>query len=245
MAIIDTALTDLTEAKSYLKLDTLSNENVYAEYVGKGDGIDKTFVLDNTPVSGSLRLYVDGELQVETTDYSLSATTVTFVSAPADTKPITANYLKAAGDDTFEKYDDELLEQMINASTRKVESYCNRAFIARTITENRIGNGDERLRLNWQPIASVSSVTLDGETQTAGTHYTALYAMFWLYRLGGWTKDDLIVITYVAGDCAALSDVRDDYPEAVEACLLILSDMYENRGDTVDNRNLSGILESE
>jgi len=241
MALLDTALATLTEAKSYLKIDTAASETVYAEYVGEGDGSDKTFDLDNTPIGGSLRLYVDGTLQVETTDYSISGVTITFVTAPASPKPITANYEKAASDDTFEAYDDDLLEQMINAATRIVENYCGRAFITRAVTENRIGNGDTLIRLYWQPVDDLTSVTLDDELLTAVTEYTDLAYKGMVKRTSKWTKDKTLVIVYDAGDCANLAAVKTNYPEAIEACLLLLADLYENRSDTTDTEHITGI----
>lgn len=241
MSLIATALTDLNEAKGYLKLDVASSETIYAEYVGVGDGADKTFPLDNSPIGGSLRLYVDGTLQVETTNYSISGADITFVTAPGVGKPITANYEKAAGDDTFESYDDDLLEQMVNAATRIVENYSGRAFVTRTVTENRIGNGDTLLRLYQQPIGSITSVTLDSTLLTVVTEYTDLTYKGMLKRASKWTNDKTLVIVYSAGDCANLAAVRSTYPEAIEACLLILADLYENRSSTTDTEHITGI----
>lgn len=55
-----------------------------------GDGITVAFTLSHTPVSGTLFLYLNGVLQDNPDDYSVSGTTITFVSAP--TGKITTNY---------------------------------------------------------------------------------------------------------------------------------------------------------
>ena len=241
MSLIATSLTTIAEAKAYLKIDTAASLTVYAEYVGVGDGEDKTFSLDNTPIGGSLRLYVDGTLQVETTDYSISTADITFVTAPGDGEAITANYEKSASDNTFEDYDDSLLEQVINAATRQVENYCGRAFIIRSVTENRIGNGDTLIRLYQQPIDSITSVTLDSDVLTVATEYTDLTYNGMLKRASRWTENKTLVIVYDAGDCANLAAVRTTYPEAITACLLILADLYEFRSDTTDTEHIAGV----
>ena len=92
MALSATALVTLAQAKNYLRLDAAASVIVWAEYVGEGDGSDVTFDLDNTPIDGTLKLYVNNVLQVETTDYSISTATITFVTAPTSGYPITANY---------------------------------------------------------------------------------------------------------------------------------------------------------
>jgi len=241
MSLIATALTTLTEAKAYLKIDHAAALQVFAEYVGMGDGETKVFTLDNTPIDGSLKLYLDGTLQTETTHYSISTATVTFVTAPGNNKPVTASYDYAAGDNTFESYDDSLLEEAINAATKIVEDYCGRAFITRTVTENRIGNGDKLIRLNKMPIDSITSVTLDGTELTVDTDYDDnLLTMGWLKRASKWTKDKTLVVVYDAGDCADLDAVRSDYPQAILATLLIMADLYENRGDRVAVESITG-----
>jgi len=161
MALSDTALVTLVEAKSHLRIDAAAELHVSAEFVGVGDGTDVTFDLDHTPIDGSLRLYVDNVLQVETTDYSISTATITFVTAPVLNKGITANYDYTAGDDTFEAYEDDLLESLIEAATKKAEEYTGRTFIQRSITEYHRGDGYKALRLYWQPVDSVTSVVIE------------------------------------------------------------------------------------
>jgi len=69
--------------------------NVVNESVGTGDGTTKTFTLDYGPVIGGTdKIYVDSVLKTRTTDYTINEEwkTITFTTAPADTKAIKADY---------------------------------------------------------------------------------------------------------------------------------------------------------
>ena len=158
MALSATALVDLTQAKAHLRIDAAASLKISAEFVGVGTGAALAFDLDHTPIEGSLRLYVDNTLQVEGTDFTIATATITFTTAPVLNKGITANYDYAAGDDTFESYDDLLLENLIEAATKKAEDYTGRAFIQRTVTEKHFGDGTKVLKLYKQPADSITSV---------------------------------------------------------------------------------------
>ena len=158
MALSDTALLTLVQAKEHLRINAAASLHISAEFIGVGDGSDVTFDLDHTPIDGSLKLYVDNALLVETTDYSISTATITFVVAPVLNKGITANYDYTAVDDTFESYDDLLLEGIIEAATKKAEEYTGRAFIQRAITESHAEDASKAIMLYKQPIVSVTSV---------------------------------------------------------------------------------------
>lgn len=305
MTLSSEALVTLTQAKEHLRIDQAQDLAVNAEYLGKGDGSDTTFSLVNTPVSGSLKLYVDNTLQVETTDYSITGADITFVTAPGTDEGITANYEKTATSDTFEEFDDQGLEELIDAATKLAENWSDRAFIQRTITEYHQGNGSRTLRLFKQPIASITSVVrdvsegkndgdgstvdydlsetptsgsvkvyVDGALQTLTTDYTISgktitfvsapasgekIAMTYTHtiikiseyteqlKLGkitgasSWTSDILFTVVYVAGEAATRAATQALVPDAVTAVLLILSDLYEHRGDTVDSENITGV----
>lgn len=162
MSLSSLALVDLTQAKAHLRADAAASLRVDAEYVGEGDdgeGGTRIFTLDNTPISGSLQLYVDGDLQVEGRDFDISEATITFASAPASPDPITASYDKTAVPNTFESYDDELLENLINAATKKAEDHTGKAFIQGQIIEKHIGNGSTILKLRRLPIVTFTKVT--------------------------------------------------------------------------------------
>ena len=178
MSLSDIALVDLTQAKSHLRIDEVSSLHVSAEFVGVGDGADVTFDLDHTPVEGSLKLYVNNVLQVETTNYSISTATITFVVAPPLNQGITANYDYAAVADTFESYDDLLLENLIAAATQKAEAFTGRAFIQRAITESHLGDGLTVLRLYRQPVVSITSVVRDvSEAVATGDGTTVAFTL--------------------------------------------------------------------
>jgi len=61
---------------------------------GTVDGANDEFTLASTPVSGSVSLYRNGLLQKETTDYTISSATITFVAAPAVSSILLASYQK-------------------------------------------------------------------------------------------------------------------------------------------------------
>jgi len=237
MSLNDTALIDLNQAKNFIRANAAANLQVPAEYVGLGDGEAVEFTLDNTPISGSLKLYVNGVLQVEGTDFTLSGATITFTAAPAAV-PITASYDAAAGANTFEGYDDALLEVLINAATRKAEVYTGRVFISQEIIETHIGDGRQVLRLWKQPVTEVSNITLDGDEVA---DYSERLSIGRLYHLVSWTLDSEIEVTYTVGSGVTRADTQALLPDAVAAVLLIVADLYENRGDKVDSESITGV----
>lgn len=241
MTLSATALVDLTQAKQFIRKDAAASLHVDAEYVGIGDGNDLTFSLDHTPVSGSLKLYVNGTLQMETTNYSITGANITFVAAPALNAPITAAYDYAATTDTFESYDDDILDVLINAATKKCEDYCGRAFIQRSITENRIGDGGQILLLNKKPVNTFTSLTISGTALTEDTDFTLykeegylrrpITTSLWTDNAAGvaWTKDAKIAMVYNAGYAATRAATQALVPDAVLAVLVAVANWYENR----------------
>lgn len=238
MSLNDTALVTLIQAKNYLRVDAAASLHIAAEYVGMGDGSTKEFNLDNTPVEGSLQLYVDGALQVEDTDYTISDTTITFTTAPASNAPITASYDKAAPDSTFEAYDNELLEKLIEAATKKAETYTGRAFVQREITETHIGDGSQMLKLYKQPVTEVTGITIDGDELT---DYSERLSIGRLYHSVVWTLDAEIVVVYTAGYGADRATAQSLIPDMVSAVLLILANLFENRTDQLKSQSISGL----
>jgi len=253
MSLSATALVTVIQARNHLRKDAASSLQVYAEYVGMGDGETVAFTLDNTPVSGSLKLYVNGTLQTETTHYTISTATITFVTAPTLNHAITASYDYAASANTFEAYDDELLEILINAATKKCEDFCGQAFIQGAITENRIGDGGTLLKLNKRPVSTFTSLTLDGTTLTEDTDFTCydeegilkrpmpVSFKFPAYLTDiSWSEGKKIVIQYTAGYAASRAATQALVPDAVLAVLVTVSNWYENRLG-LSAENIAGI----
>ena len=66
---------------------------VYSEIPsGSINGINKVFNLASVPLTGSLRLYVNGVRQVVSTHYAIASGQITFVTAPFVGDLITADY---------------------------------------------------------------------------------------------------------------------------------------------------------
>lgn len=238
MTLSATALVDLIQAKNYLRVNAAASLHIAAEYVGMGNGEAVEFTLDNTPVEGSLQLYVDGTLQVEDTDFTISGATITFTTAPGNGLAITASYDTAAGDNTFEAYDDDLLERLIEAATKKAEDYTGRAFVQREITETHIGDNRQVLKLYRQPVVSVDSITVGGDALTSWTERLSIGR---IYHLVVWPADYEVVVTYTAGYGANRAATQALIPDAVAAVLQIIANFFENRTDKVDSVNISGI----
>ena len=238
MPLSDIALVTLVQAKNYLRVDAAASLYVDAEFLGVGDGADKTFDLDNTPVEGSLILKVNDVLQVEDTDFTISTATITFETAPTLNHGITASYDYAATEDTFESYDDALLENLINAATKKAEDYTERAFIQRTITdETHIGDNTQVMKLYKQPIVSITSVYVSDVELTAWSERLSIGR---IYHPIVWPLDYEIVVTYIAGYGADRVATQALVPDAVIAVLGAVAVWYENRMG-VKSQNISGV----
>ena len=172
------ALVTRNQAKAMLQLDQLATLKIDAEYVGTGNGTNVTFTLDNTPLAGSLKVWVNTSgtpaLKVDPTDYTYSTVTITFTTAgkPANGAIVTASYDYAATADTFESYDDDLLDTLINSATVEAEKYCGRCFMPQTLTESHWGRDTKTLNIYRQPVISITSVAykvVDTQTGDAST----------------------------------------------------------------------------
>jgi hypothetical protein len=73
------------------------DDGLYEEEVPTGlvNGVNTVFTLSSAPHSAkSVSIYLNGLLQRQSTDYSVSGTTVTFVTAPATAQRVLAKYTK-------------------------------------------------------------------------------------------------------------------------------------------------------
>lgn len=59
---------------------------------GTVDGVNDTFTLANTPIVGSVKVYLNGIRMQVTTDYTISGTTITFVTPPSILDIILCDY---------------------------------------------------------------------------------------------------------------------------------------------------------
>jgi len=242
MSLSDTALVTLVQAKAHLRVDAVASLRIPAEYVGVGTGSATAFSLDNTPIEGSVQLYVNGTLQVEGSenDYTISGADITFVTVPPSGHQITASYDKEASDTTFESYDDELLENLINAATKKAEDYTGRAFIIRDITETHIGDNKQVLKLYKQPVvaASISAVSVGGDALSSWTERLTIGR---IYHLVVWPLDYEIIVAYKAGYATTQAATQALVPDAVAAVLLIIANLFENRTDQLKSESIAGL----
>ena len=161
MTLSSSALVILNQAKSFLKIDSSTSLMILAEYVGTGTGTKNDFTLDHTPLEGTLILYVNNVAQVLTTNYTMVDAAITFITAsiPANGLIITASYTYAASSDAFESYDEDIIERLIEAATKRCEDYCGRKFVNVTLTEYHVGDGSKIIRLYRRPVNSVTSVS--------------------------------------------------------------------------------------
>lgn len=172
------ALVTRNQAKAMLQLDQLATLHIDAEFVVTGTGSALTGTLDHTPLAGSYKVWVNtagtAVLQTEGTDYTLATATITFLAThyPANGAIVTASYDYAATTDTFEDYDDALLDTFINTATDLAEKYCGRCFMPQTLTESHWGRDTEILNLYRQPVISITSVAykiVESKTGDAST----------------------------------------------------------------------------
>ena len=245
MALSSEALVTLKQAKNYLRVDAVASLKMDAEYVGVGTaGGEVEFPLPSgkTPISGSLVLRVDNELQVEDTDFTFAADVITFDAehVPADGDIITASYDYEDPANTFESFDNLELEQLIAAATRKAEDHTGRAFVQREITETHIGDGTKILKLYRRPIVAIeaTAITIDGVVLESWSERLSIGR---LYHLTAWPQYAEIIVTYTAGYAGGIPATQALVPAAVSAVLLILADLFENRGDKVDSINIAGV----
>jgi len=70
----------------------------YTAGTGTGDGSTTTLTIDSGRAVDDVLVYVNGFLLVPTTDYTISGTTLTFTTAPANSAEISVRYLALGGD---------------------------------------------------------------------------------------------------------------------------------------------------
>ena len=183
MTLSSYALVTRNQAKAVLQLDQLAALHIDAEYVATGTGAAITPTLDHTPLAGSYKVWVNTAgtpvLQTEGTDYTLSTATITFLAShyPANGAIVTASYDYAATTDTFEDYDDALLDSFINTATAMAEQYCERCFMPQTLTESHWGDDGETLVLYRRPVISITSAAYKIVDSATGDAVTVAFTL--------------------------------------------------------------------
>lgn len=62
------------------------------------NGSNKVFTMSQTPLENdTVEVYLNGLRQIPTTDYSVSTTTITFVTAPALGQTVNVQYVQKSG----------------------------------------------------------------------------------------------------------------------------------------------------
>ncbi len=66
---------------------------------GSINGSNTSFTIANTPLEGeAVFVFLNGLYQTPTTDYSISGTTITFVTAPVTNQILKVNYIRKTGE---------------------------------------------------------------------------------------------------------------------------------------------------
>jgi hypothetical protein len=139
------------------------------ETVGTGNGTTTSFSLAKNPVvEGSEKIYSDGTLL--TTGYSVNYTTglITFTTAPALNKVITATYWVFEG----VTMDSDIVTDKISAAEAWLEEYTDRKWESTEVENEKYdGNDQSWLLLKNFPIISVQELTVGSTSVTTTKIY--------------------------------------------------------------------------
>lgn len=136
--------------------------------------------------------------------------------------------------------DDDLINVLITAARQSAEQYTNRAILTQTVEE--FFKCFEDIRLQRNPVQSVTSVTYTDTEETNQTWSDTDYSLFLtaepakiLLKTGKSFPTDVVdranavKVTYVAGWTQA-----SDVPKPIiQAMLLMIAKWYDNRADSV------------
>ena len=87
----------VTNGSGTLSFTTLSTTLTYSSGTDTGDGSDTTFTISSGRSVNDVLVFVNGFMLTPTTDYTISGTTLTFQTAPANSAEITYRYLPLGG----------------------------------------------------------------------------------------------------------------------------------------------------
>jgi hypothetical protein len=142
----------------------------------------------------------------------------------------------------------ETFQNIINAATRRVESYCSRPFVSRSVDETYDGNGLVRLPLNKYPIVSVTTLEwLDTTTGGILVSYTPTQfridsRLGYLYLTPGevFTAGQLNWRVVYAPGWNGLASVPDDVILAAKMLVARMWRDYTERKDDVESVSFEG-----
>lgn len=83
------------------RLDAISLKRFWEGETPSGliNGSNTVFTISQTPLEGeTVDVFLDGLKQIPTTDYSISGTTITFVTAPVAGQNLRVDYIRARGE---------------------------------------------------------------------------------------------------------------------------------------------------
>jgi hypothetical protein len=87
----------ITNGSGVLSFTTLSTTLTYSSGTATGDGSTTAFTISSGRSVQDVLVFVNGFMLTPTTDYTISGTTLTFVTAPATSAEITYRYLPLGG----------------------------------------------------------------------------------------------------------------------------------------------------
>jgi hypothetical protein len=87
----------ITDGSGNLSFGDVSTTLTYTKATSTGDGSTTTLTIDSGRAVDDVLVYVNGFLLTPTTDYTISSTTLTFVTAPASSAEIVVRYLALGG----------------------------------------------------------------------------------------------------------------------------------------------------
>ena len=87
----------ITDGSGNLSFTTIATTLSYSSGTATGDGTDTTFTISSGRSVEDVLVFVNGFQLTPTTDYTISGTTLTFITAPANNAEITYRYLPLGG----------------------------------------------------------------------------------------------------------------------------------------------------
>lgn len=122
--------------------------------------------------------------------------------------------------------DDAKLADLVTRCSAAIATFLSRAIATTTFTEKYDGNGSDVLMLRNYPLASVSSLTVDGAAVTASadglTNYGFGLGDTYIFFVGGVFPRGRrnVAITYSAGFSSVPTDIE-------QACIEMVADRYK------------------